>query len=75
MKIYLFNPDTGAYLGEDFADETPHRGVFAPPPASTTIAPPQVGPDQIPVFKTVEQRWEVCGISCLTPVIPSLKQF
>jgi len=21
MKIYLFNPETGVYLGEDFADE------------------------------------------------------
>ena len=40
MKIYLFNPETGVYLGEDFADENPmQRGVSVLPPGATTIAP------------------------------------
>jgi hypothetical protein len=60
MKIYLFNPETGVYLGEDFADEVPmERGAFVLPPDATTIAPPRVEPEQIPVFNAGEQRWEV----------------
>ncbi len=76
MKIYRFNPETGTYLGEDFADEPalPGKGCVDPPDA-TPIAPPQVGPDQIPVFNTIEQRWEVCGKGGLPPVTPSLKQY
>jgi len=60
MKIYLFNPETGLYLGEDFADVAPmKRGTYVLPADATSIAPPQVGPDQIPVFNVGEQRWEV----------------
>jgi hypothetical protein len=60
MKIYLFNPETGFYLGEDFADEAPlERGACVLPADATSIAPPPVGPDQIPVFNIGEQRWEV----------------
>ena len=60
MKIYLFNSETGVYLGEDFADGAPmKRGAFVLPPDATTIAPPAVGPDQIPVFNAGEQQWEV----------------
>jgi hypothetical protein len=65
MKIYLFNPETGAYLGEDFADDAPmKRGEFVIPPDATTIAPPQVGHGRIPVFNAAEQRWEV-RTSCI----------
>jgi hypothetical protein len=60
MKIYLFNLETGAYLGEDFADETPMtRGALVLPPDATAIRPPRVGPGQIPFFDAREQRWEV----------------
>jgi hypothetical protein len=60
MKIYLYNPETGIYLGEDFADETPmKRDDFVIPPDTTTIAPPQIRPGQIPVFNAAEQRWDV----------------
>ncbi len=60
MKIYLFNPETGMYLGEDFADDNPmQRGVFVLPPDATTIAPPQAGNGQIVVFNFNEERWEV----------------
>ncbi len=60
MKIYLFNPETGVYLGEDFADEAPmQQGGYVIPPDATTIAPPAVVRGQIPVFNFAEERWEV----------------
>ncbi|MDD2338000.1 MAG: hypothetical protein PHD01_15675 [Geobacteraceae bacterium] len=60
MKIYLFNPETGAYLGEAFADEAPFkRGQYIIPDDATTIPPPQVEPGQIPFFNILEQRWRV----------------
>ena len=60
MKIYLFNPETGTYLGEDFADEAPMtRGNFVMPSDATTIAPPDVERGQIPVFNAGEQCWTV----------------
>ena len=60
MKIFLFNPDTGFYLGEDFADEVPMvPGTFAIPSDATTVAPPQAGPGQVPVFDVGQQRWEL----------------
>jgi len=60
MKIYLFNPDTGIYLGEDFADEAPlESGNFVIPPGATTIAPPEGGRGHIMAFDVVAQCWEV----------------
>ena len=60
MKIYLFNPETGVYLGEDFADEAPmKRDGFVVPPGATTIAPPEVGRGHILVFHVAAQCWEV----------------
>ena len=60
MKIYLFHPETGCYLGEDFADESPIRGG-APvlPPDATTIAPPKAGRGEVPVFNAGKKLWEV----------------
>jgi hypothetical protein len=60
MKIYLFNPETGVYLGEDFADEAPMKqGGYIIPPDATTIAPPRIERGQILVFNSVEECWEV----------------
>ena len=60
LKIYLFNPETGVYLGEDFADESPMReGEYVIPPDATTIAPPEGGRGHILVFDIVAQCWEV----------------
>ncbi len=60
MKIYLFNPETGAYLGEAFADEAPfRRGEYIIPDDATTIPPPQLEPGHVPLFNTRGQRWEV----------------
>jgi hypothetical protein len=60
MKIYLFNPETGVYLGEDFADEAPmRRGAFVVPPDATHIAPPATGHGERLVFNAAEQRWYI----------------
>lgn len=60
MKIYLFNPETGVYMGEDFADEAPMKpGGFILPPDATTIAPPAIERGQILVFNCAEDCWEV----------------
>jgi hypothetical protein len=64
MKIYLFNPEIGVYLGEDFADEAPmRRGEFVIPADATTIAPPPVGRGEVPVFRATENRWEIRPVS------------
>jgi len=66
MKIYLFNMVTGAYLGEDFADEDPlRRGVYVIPDDATTIPPPWFETGQIPFFDIRKQRWEVRPIPVL----------
>jgi hypothetical protein len=60
MKIYLFDPETRIYLGEDFADEAPlKRGEYIIPPAATAIAPPEGGRGHIMVFDVDAQCWEV----------------
>ncbi len=66
MKIYLFNLETGSYLGEDFVDEaSAKRGAFTLPSDATTIAPPRVGPGEIPVFDLSSQSWKVSAVSGL----------
>ena len=68
MKIYLFNPETGAYLGEDFADEAPmKRGEYLVPPDATTIAPPAAWCGQVPVFSVAENRWEIRPVFTAEP--------
>lgn len=60
MKIYLFDQETGIYLGEDFADEAPMAlGEYVLPPGATTIAPPRVERGELPVFNVAGKRWEV----------------
>ena len=60
MKIYHFRLETGAYLGEDFADEAPlKRGDYIIPEDATTIPPPQVEPGHLPFFNIRDQLWEV----------------
>ncbi len=62
MKIYLFNPENGLYLGEDFADEAPMgMGTRVVPGDATTIPPPRVENGQKLLFNAAAQRWEVRG--------------
>jgi hypothetical protein len=60
MKIYLFNHETGAYLGEDFADDLPMcPGRGAIPSHATTMAPPTFPPGAAPVFNVADDTWEL----------------
>ena len=60
MKIYLFAPETGVYLGEDLAKKAPLKsGVFVIPHHATRIPPPQSEPGHLLVFNAGKHRWEV----------------
>jgi hypothetical protein len=59
MKIYLFNRETGSYLGENIAGEAPmKKGTFVIPSGATTIVPPQVSADKELIFNMDKKRWE-----------------
>ena len=60
MKIYLFNPENGVYLGEDFADDASLKsGTYILPDDATTIPPPKVKPGEAPVFNLDTGSWEI----------------
>jgi hypothetical protein len=60
MKIYLFNPETGIYLGEDSADKALIKQErYVLPPGATSIAPPEGGRGHTLVFDVDAQCWEV----------------
>lgn len=74
MKIYIFNPTNGAYLGEDFAEEKPfRRGDYVIPNDATTVPPPEVVAGRMPFFNVREQRWEIRPIPSLRKSLPSGK--
>lgn len=59
MKAYQFNEDTGLYEGEIFADSA----TLAYVGGVTTVAPPEYGVGQVPVFDTEAQQWELLPVS------------
>jgi hypothetical protein len=60
MKIYLFNPETGVFLGEDFTDdESVKTGNYWIPEDATVIAPPSIRPGEMAVFHPENMEWEV----------------
>ena len=60
MKIYLYNTETGVYLGEDFADAASIKGgSYVIPEDATTIPPPEVKPGEVAVFHPDIGKWEV----------------
>jgi hypothetical protein len=59
MKAYQFNETSGLYEGEIFEDGAtlPYiNGV-------TTIAPPEYGAGQVPVFDTSAEQWTLLPVS------------
>ncbi len=60
MKTYLFKPETGAYLGENFIDEALMKSdSFVIPSNVTTVAPPEGGRGHEMIFVADAQCWEV----------------
>lgn len=76
MKIYLYDPETGIYLGEDFADVAPMQlGAFVMPAGATAIAPPEVEPGRVLLFNALAQRWEVSSRPDLDQAVRGLPDF
>jgi len=59
MKAYQFNEDTGLYEGEIFADSA----TLAYVAGVTTVAPPEYGTGQVPVFDCAAQQWELLPVA------------
>jgi hypothetical protein len=59
MKAYQFNEDSGLYEGEIFADSA----TLAYVAGVTTVAPPEYGAGQVPVFDSAAQQWELLSVA------------
>lgn len=59
MKAYQFNEYTGLYEGEIFED----GATLAYINGVTTIAQPDYGPGEVPVFEVAGQQWTVLPVS------------
>ncbi len=59
MKVYLFDAETGLYLGQDYADTSSVAGICDLPENATTIRPPECGPDRVPVMNRQTMQWEL----------------
>lgn len=58
MKIYNYSPDTGAFIGESEADESPlEPGVVIIPAYATAIEPPATHAGKYPAFDGV--TWHI----------------
>ncbi|GFO53089.1 hypothetical protein GMSM_00960 [Geomonas sp. Red276] len=58
MRIYLFDPGTGIYQGDDFTDEPFFLGDPPPfPDGVTTVAPPPAEAGRVPCFDVIAGRW------------------
>ncbi len=60
MKIYLFNFETGEYIGEDNAQSCQlNEQDFILPCNATTVKPPKLKARQMAVFERENQHWVV----------------
>ena len=59
MKIYLFDVETGLYLGQDYADTSSVAGICDLPENATAIRPPEYGSDRVPVMNRQTMQWEL----------------
>lgn len=70
MRAYQFNEDTGLYEGEIFEDRDKLvyvRGI-------TTVAPPEYGAAQVPVFDTTAQQWELLQVAVARQLLLGRRQ-
>jgi hypothetical protein len=59
MKIYLYDEESGLYLGEDFIDTSEVAGVCELPENATLVRPPETGSKQVAVFIKESNRWDI----------------
>jgi hypothetical protein len=59
MKAYLFDPETGIYEGETFAD----ADTLENESGLTRIPPPAYGDGQVVVFDRQRKVWEVVPVA------------
>ena len=65
MKVFNYNPDTGEFVSESEADESPlEPGVFLIPANATDIEPPSYGPGRRAVF--ADGKWSIETIDVLS---------
>jgi hypothetical protein len=70
MKAYQFNESTGLYEGEIFEE----RATLPYISGVTTIAPPEHGPGEVPVFDTAVEQWSVLPVSVARQLLMGRKQ-
>lgn len=70
MKAYQFNEETGLYEGEIFADSA----TLAYVSGVTTVAPPEYGTGQVPVFDCTAQQWELLPVAIARQLLLGIKQ-
>ena len=70
MKAYQFNEETGLYEGEIFADSA----TLAYVSGVTTVAPPEYGCGQVPVFDCAAQQWELLPVAIARQLLLGRKQ-
>jgi hypothetical protein len=57
MKVFLYDTETGAYLGVGFSsDEKVIDGE-----GETTVTPPAYGHGEVAIFDTATSQWQVVG--------------
>jgi hypothetical protein len=61
MKVYLYDEESGIYLGEDFIDTAEVAGVCELPENATPLRPPPIGSNQVAVFIKEANCWELRG--------------
>jgi hypothetical protein len=59
MKVYLYDVESGIFLGEDYFDTSEIGGVCKMPENATTVKPPELGKEQIAIFNVSAGIWEV----------------
>ncbi|RII26506.1 MAG: hypothetical protein CXR30_16650 [Geobacter sp.] len=65
MKLYLFDSETGLYLGQDFGDKADiniSEGI-------TDLTPPNYDHGETPVFDFKNQKWTVIETDKVRPML------
>ena len=61
MKVYMFDPNSGLYEGEDYWQS----GEVSEEAGVTSLAPPEAQPGQVPVYDRTVSNWKSVPIDCM----------